>query len=441
MKASKYNLFIREEGGYILFNTLSKGLFYVDEEMASAIRDGHFHLIPFSFLNDLIDRGIVLEEKYDELQIVKAVYWREKFQRDRLGVTILPTYKCNLECTYCSQGKRKAAYDMSEEIAEKTYEWTVSQIEAANFRHLDIVFYGGEPFLNKEVLLYISRKFKEYCEKASLGFSISIITNGTLLSPLLVKELLNLNLSHLQITLDGPPEIHDKRRVTKRGKGTFSTIFNNVLRLIEISGRLRLTIRINVDQQNYLYVFPFIEFLQRNGIFKFSNVDIDIGMVDITNCNRAYKKNVLSDREVIYFFKDYVNYLNSCSIKSLKSSFTRIPGYPTFCGMVTANSFAIDPLGRIYKCLELLNIDLFCLGNVEEGISTYKHLWWLSASPFEDPKCLACVLLPLCGGGCTAHAFFRYRDLYKRVCPWQTQIIEDIIKYRVKTLYANKLRI
>ena len=440
MKVSRYNLFLREGEGYILFNTLSKGLFYVDEEMASAIRDGDFHLIPSTFLNDLRDRGIVLDEKYNELQIVKAVYWRAKFQGDRLGVIILPTYKCNLACTYCSQGKRKATYEMSEEIAEKTCEWTVRQIEAANFRHLDIVFYGGEPLLNKEVLLYISRKLKKYCEKVSLGFSISIITNGTLLTPPLVKELLNLNLSHLQITLDGPQKIHDKRRVTKEGKGSFSIIFKNVSRLTEISSRLKLTIRINVDRQNYLYVFPFIEFLQKNGIFKFSNVDIDIGMVDITNCNRAYKMNVLSDKEVIYFFKDYVHYLNSCSVESLKSSFTRIPGYPAFCGMVTAHSFVIDPLGRIYKCLELLNNDYFCLGNVEEGISIYKHLWWLSANPFEDPKCLACVFLPLCGGGCTAHAFFRYKDLYKRVCPWQTQIIEDIIKHRVKTLYDNKLR-
>jgi radical SAM protein with 4Fe4S-binding SPASM domain len=33
-----------------------------------------------------------------------------------------------------------------------------------------------------------------------------------------------------------------------------------------------------------------------------------------------------------------------------------------------------------------------------EAISEY--IKWYSTNPFEDPKCIACKLLPLCEGGC-----------------------------------------
>ena len=438
MKVSKYNLLLREGEGYIIFNTLAKSLLYVDEEVVKAIKNEEFDFIPSDLLEKLLRNHILYEEKYDELQIAKSSYWATKFQYSGLGLVIVPTYKCNFACSYCSQGRSKPPYEMGQEVAKKVCKWVVNQMEGMNLRHLNLVFYGGEPLLKARTLIYISQNLKKYCERKSIGFFLSLITNGSLLTPPIIQDLVNLNLSHVQITLDGPPDIHDKRRVTNDGKGTYSLIYDNILRLLEIPHRPKLTIRINVDRQNSPYIFPFIEQLGKDGVLNYAN--IDIGFVEITEFNREYKEKVFSMRMIERFLDELFVFLNSTQVGGLKSLFTQIPGYPTFCGMHTLNSFVIDPLGRIYKCFELLNKDYFCLGNVDEGLSFYNHLWWLSANPFDNLKCKNCVFLPLCGGGCTAQAYFKRRDIYKRVCPWQVHMIEKIIRRRVKMLYADALR-
>jgi len=432
LKLSRYNLFI-EEGGYIIYNTLARSLVYMDKQMAEALRALSFHSIPAEYLEKLKANNVLVDERYDELQIVKSVYWTSKLQGDKLGIVILPTYQCNLACNYCSQGKNKLPFTMDLDTAASVCEWLIKHMQGGNFKHLSLLFYGGEPLLNLEVVLNLSNRMKRYCDENSLGFNISVITNGVLLSRSVVKKLLDVNLTSVQVTLDGPPNIHNSRRPTKDGKGTFGVIYNNVQEFLALAPNSKLTIRINLDRENLSYVASLIELLERDKISEL--VSIDIGKVDITDLNIDYEKRVLSSRTM---GRSFINLLTACGAGLLKNSYLENVN-PTFCGLATANAFTIDPRGKVFKCLELLNEETFCLGDVKKGISPFKHLWWLSANPFEDSKCRRCLFLPLCGGGCTAQAYFLYGDIYKRVCPWQSYTIEAVIKQRVKMLYHDKI--
>ncbi len=55
-----------------------------------------------------------------------------------------------------------------------------------------------------------------------LSVESSLITNGTLLTEGIFNELMRYNLQSIQVTIDGPPEIHNKRRPMKGGGPSFA---------------------------------------------------------------------------------------------------------------------------------------------------------------------------------------------------------------------------
>jgi uncharacterized protein len=72
-----------------------------------------------------------------------------------------------------------------------------------------------------------------------------MISNATLLRRSLAIDLHRLGLRSVQVTLDGPPSIHDAARRTRHGTGTFQRILDNVANAQQATGLL-FTIRINV---------------------------------------------------------------------------------------------------------------------------------------------------------------------------------------------------
>jgi uncharacterized protein len=50
-----------------------------------------------------------------------------------------------------------------------------------------------------------------------------------------------------QITLDGPPDVHDRRRPLASGRGTFDTLLANITAM---AGILDVQVRVNLDADN-----------------------------------------------------------------------------------------------------------------------------------------------------------------------------------------------
>jgi len=78
-----------------------------------------------------------------------------------------------------------------------------------------------------------------------------------------------------------------------------------------------------------------------------------------------------------------------------------------FCSAYTVNSFTIDPYLNLYKCWDLIGLDDYKVGFInEEGKPVFNenNLIWLSLDPFEIEECRNCKLLPLCMGGCLANS-------------------------------------
>jgi len=82
---------------------------------------------------------------------------------------------------------------------------------------------------------------------AQHGFSYvpSITTNAYKLNFSTFNSLVNFGVTAYQITLDGPSEIHDQQRVLANGRGTFKTIWNNLLDIRDSNLDAKIRLRVH----------------------------------------------------------------------------------------------------------------------------------------------------------------------------------------------------
>lgn len=120
-------------------------------------------------------------------------YFAIRFQQEKKyrpsAVQIDLTNHCNANCLFCFQGKHIGnEKDLPLEIIEKTL------IDIKNMGGFRIGFDGGEPYCRQD--------FSEILKIASeLGYSISIVTNGTLLTDKDIELLKKISLSKISVSI------------------------------------------------------------------------------------------------------------------------------------------------------------------------------------------------------------------------------------------------
>lgn len=112
-----------------------------------------------------------------------------------LMVTLSLTDRCNFRCQYCN-------LPLMDRDEMTTEQWLGAIDELADAGMARVSLMGGEPLVRKDVGVIIDHLRKR-------GINIAMNTNGWLV-PRHLEHLLKLDL--ICITLDGPPEVHDKQR-------------------------------------------------------------------------------------------------------------------------------------------------------------------------------------------------------------------------------------
>lgn len=205
---------------------------------------------------------------------------RKKLESTPPGFMFVPSYECNLRCPYCFEtdtrvqlGKLKVLQNvMTPEMVDAAYK-CMEIIDNQRFRDhperipqcRSITLYGGEPLAleNLPVVEYI-------CEKgAERGYHFSAITNGVDLHDFL--HLLGPGkINFLQITLDGPKAIHNRKRIGPRHKGgTFDRIVKNIKLALETG--VNISCRYHVDFNNVSCTKELADELKRERLHEHPN--------------------------------------------------------------------------------------------------------------------------------------------------------------------------
>ena len=148
-----------------------------------------------------------------------------------LGVLLLEaTEQCNLSCSYCIYSedypheRDETSKTMSFEIAKKV----IGEIIPQSNGNMLIGFYGGEPMLNMKLVGEVINYTKTSFPSENLTFSM---TSNFVHADRHIQEIVN-NGMYVNVSLDGPKEIHDRSRKTKTGQPTFATNICSHLRKI-----------------------------------------------------------------------------------------------------------------------------------------------------------------------------------------------------------------
>lgn len=149
-------------------------------------------------------------------------------------LTLQVTQQCNFRCRYCPYTVGDDQYyhthksnNMSWETAKKAIDFFA--LRTRDTSKINIGFYGGEPLLEYGLI----KKCIKYCNEIFEGkiISYALTTNASVLSVEKTKFLIDNN-AHIQISLDGPKEIHDKnRKYAADGRGTFDDIYRNLKKI------------------------------------------------------------------------------------------------------------------------------------------------------------------------------------------------------------------
>ena len=132
--------------------------------------------------------------------------WRELY--------IEPTSHCNLSCVMCA--RRSWTKESAGHMDLALFDKTMDEIPPSVRR----IFFGGvgEP-LHHPAVIYMLRRAKE------TGRTVEMITNGTLLSPQMSREIVEAKLDMLWISLDGTEE---KSYEDIRQGASFKTLMDNI---------------------------------------------------------------------------------------------------------------------------------------------------------------------------------------------------------------------
>ncbi|MGQ9464110.1 MAG: radical SAM protein [bacterium] len=142
-------------------------------------------------------------------------------------INIFPTFRCNLKCEMCFIKYAK----VEDELEIKDWFHIIDSIKRF---HPRIHISGGEPLVFKDIM-----KIIEYIKHNDL--LLNITTNGTLLGEY-AEDLVKYKVNHIDISIDGPEQIHDRLRGVK---GTFARIIKGLEKISKLKKRYFPILKIN----------------------------------------------------------------------------------------------------------------------------------------------------------------------------------------------------
>lgn len=431
LKPSKYNFIIQHNGKTLLYNSLNTALVEINPLMASLLEEPNINkekLAPYvrKFINDMERSGFIIDDQVDEIKILKNIYNQAKYNRNTLSLTIAPTLTCNFTCDYCyEQGIEidESMSLMSEDVQQALLKFVDKNIQTVN--QLKIIWYGGEPMLAYDIIFDLSQKFITLAKKYNVEYCGDMITNGYVIGqkPSLIKNLISSQITHYQITLDGPPHIHNKRRRLNGSKeGTFNTILNGIEELHK-HDNIKISVRINLDNTNGKEVLKLLDIFEDK---EMSDINIYLSEVRSTSAGcESLESTCMTPDEM----KELGQNFDTIQKEKGFPRKNTLPVLMLTCDANSVNAFVVAPNGDLYKCWNDIGQKKACFGSLinknTDTLQRFKEINYITWEPFDFPNCRNCKALPICMGGCL-DKIVNFND-GKPDCPGQQKVINHTI--------------
>jgi uncharacterized protein len=489
-KGSRFNIAVPvEDGDVLLYNTATGGLVRVDEDTYAAVqplfRAGGRDVprdwapaVPGELDPDvarvLAAGGFIVARELDEVAALRDAFERER-NNPNLKFTIGLTMACNFACPYCFEEHRNE--HMTPPVADAVFRFVQQHMRDAGARSVYVNWFGGEPLLNVDVLCRLSAQIRREAGATGAHYESMVITNGALLTRDVAERLRAAGVEAVQVTIDGPAEVHDRRRPFKGGQPSFARIVANIRATQDL---LRTTIRVNVDQGNRAAQPALVRALAAQGI------------LDGPHAARLYAGKVtryteqsemlwapLDQRAIAQLGDPIAGELTRLGLPVLAAgSPLDWAGDRGGCSAMRNHSFVIGPSGQLFKCELGIHDDREALGAVGPLADARdpsapaasasaapasaaaapasaaaapasaaaaparkprrlpvlgsafgsRSLDWSGHNPYDSARCSGCQFVPLCKGGCPKRVMERDLGFMQETCDYWDHNYQRLIR-------------
>jgi uncharacterized protein len=408
-------------------------------------------------LDLLSENGFLVPDRDFDRRAVDKYFASIKNDTAELSVTLLTTLQCNFACDYCFQGDHgdynKFADKMTLETAAKVADWIEGELDRVHHESFALTFFGGEPLLNLPVMYYLAEELWGRTQLRGVPMSISVISNGLLLSPEVVDRLLPYGLKGIKITLDGDRDTHNRMRPLRGGQGTFDRLIENIR---SVAGRTSIAIGGNFDESSADSFSGLIDFLSQQD---FADKLVNVNFKPIVRNDKTPKVSAVLVKGMLALTPVGANGkplrhpsaaaapgaplngtcmsnvgegsgvgCDSCDFLDDKMSLLRdetqrhgfytpdgVHGGP--CHVHHTHAHTIGPDGSLYACPGFTGERAMSTGHIdgrrdakrESALENFERL-----HPWDE--CQDCAFIPTCAGGCLAASHSQLGDMNKPTC-------------------------
>lgn len=391
----------------------------------------------------------ILTQSVDEDYKVLS-YIRSKIPMPAINVCyMILSEQCNLACKYCFLGNNDAEKrcnftikNMTKKTADKAISFFIKQIKLSGldteYNKPVVIFYGGEPMVNFEVLIYIVEKFNELrtSETCIKNIEFSMITNGLLLTEEKMLKLKQLGVS-IAISVDGFTEEANSMRVDVSGKPVFSRILNILDKCKELD--INIALSITLSEETIKNTDDILKLVDKYGIQSLGfNIMMSSDSFVLPESYNEKASQFIID-EFIELRKRGI--YEDRMMRKLKS-FSKAQVYFSDCAATSGGQIVISPNGQVGICHGCLYNKKYFVSNVDDkefnAIRCEDYIEWSQLTPINREECLDCSALGICGGGCPVNAMYlkpgnTIHSIDERFCVHSKKTLEFLINdlYRI----------
>lgn len=345
-------------------------------------------------------------------------------------ITLHVSNDCNLRCRYCYAGGGN--YQLPRKLMNKEMASSFLSFCLKSFDEIDgIVFFGGEPLMNLDVIEYVCKEFVSSYKKGIISYipKFSLITNGTILNDNVIR-IIQQYITTITVSIDGPKDVNDYNRRFADGNGSYAKISKFIR---EVKAKTSICPEYEATYTSY-HEEKGIEEIDLKSFFK-REFDINGSVIREMNFEEFPKDylnlirgiNSIRQENGLSFPDGFFSIINAIIYKKRKE----------MC-LVGDHTVAVSVDGEIYPCHLNTGMDKVSLGNIK-GVNLFnsKEIYrnkfpYLQSIRKDNDACVNCWAQSLCGG-CTYRWFFdEEKNEYSRLpnsqhCRSNKKHIEQIL--------------
>lgn len=319
------------------------------------------------------------------------------------------TTKCCFSCEHCGS---RAGTERANELTTAECIDVAKQLADIGCTRVSLI--GGEVFMRPDWMEII----KALTDR---NISVSIITNGYMISDKIITEIKACNVESVAVSIDGVKELHDKQRT----QGSYEFAINAIDKLSEAS--IPVSVITTLHSGNVNCLDEMFNILKDKNIFAWQ-------LQACSPMGNASRGKVIDNYSTDFDFRKVLDFVEindknphfvvgvADNIGYYTESEGKIRGsvQAPFLGCKAGlTSIGIDSIGNVRGC-ESMYDEFFIEGNLRER--TLYEIW-------SDPnafaynrqftidmlsgKCRDCQFGSRCAGGCRSYNYFTHKKMYE----------------------------